>query len=193
MIMRLRSQPIIPFALGVLVVPVALAGLVAPAQPLAGAGLLPPRSFIPTKASGQDVAPPTNTPAGEAIKRLLEQQTADWNRGDLQAFAQGYKRAPDILFMSGNTLRRGYDGMLERYRQSYPTRERMGRLTFSGLEVQPLGPRFATTTGHFHLERTSAGGGDADGVFLLVLEETPNQGWKIVRDVTTALPAAGKP
>ena len=67
----------------------------------------------------------------------------------------------------------------------------MGRLTFSELEVQPLGSKFATATGHFHLERTAAGGGNADGFFLLVLEET-KEGWKIVRDDTTALPAAKK-
>ena len=187
MITRLSSISAFLFTVGVLV------ALVAPALPLAGAAPLTPRSFTLAIASGQDAALPTNTLAGEAIKRLLEQQTADWNRGDLLAFAQGYKHSPDIFFMSGNNVRRGYNEMLERYKQSYPTRERMGRLTFSGLEVQPLGPRFATTTGHFHLERTLAGGGDADGVFLLVLEETPNEGWKIVRDVTTALPAAGKP
>jgi ketosteroid isomerase-like protein len=63
----------------------------------------------------------------------------------------------------------------------------MGKLTFSQLEVQPLDERLATVTGHFHLDRTVAGGGNADGYFLLVLENTP-AGWKIVRDDTTALP-----
>jgi ketosteroid isomerase-like protein len=42
-------------------------------------------------------------------------------------------------------------------------------------------------TGHFHLERTAAGGGNSDGHFLLVFEKTPD-GWKVVRDDTTVPP-----
>jgi ketosteroid isomerase-like protein len=61
----------------------------------------------------------------------------------------------------------------------------MGTLSFSQLEVQPLDASFATVTGNFHLERTAAGGGNANGYFMLVFEHTP-QGWKIVRDDTTA-------
>lgn len=121
------------------------------------------------------------------IRGVLERQVADWNRGDLDAFATGYKNSPDILFI-GRTIEHGYAGMLAGYKAHYPTRESMGTLSFSGLMVQPLDDRFATTTGHFHLERTAKGGGNAEGFFLLVLEKTPG-GWKIVRDDTTSLPA----
>jgi ketosteroid isomerase-like protein len=125
------------------------------------------------------------SPAAE-IKAVLQQQAADWNRGDMEAFASGYKNSPDILFIS-RTIERGYAGMLAGYKAHYPTRDAMGTLSFSQLEVQPLDARFATTTGHFHLERTAKGGGNADGYFLLVLEKT-DAGWKVVRDDTTALP-----
>ena len=128
----------------------------------------------------------TSVSAAAAIHTLLEQQAADWNRGDLDAFATGYKNSPDILFI-GRTVEHGYAGMLAGYKAHYPTRVAMGTLRFSQLEVQPLDAHFATTTGHFHLERTPAGGGDADGFFLLVLEQTA-AGWKIVRDDTTSLP-----
>lgn len=121
-----------------------------------------------------------------AITTMLNRQADDWNRGDLDAFAKGYKNSPDILFI-GQTIRRGYAQMLAGYRTSYPNREAMGNLTFSGLEVQPLDDHFATVTGRFHLERTAAGGGDAGGHFMLVVEKTPD-GWKIVRDDTTADP-----
>jgi hypothetical protein len=63
----------------------------------------------------------------------------------------------------------------------------MGVLSFSELEVQP-DEHFVTVTGHFHLERSAAGGGNAGGFFLLVMEKTP-AGWKIVRDDTTNLPS----
>jgi ketosteroid isomerase-like protein len=127
-----------------------------------------------------------NTPDANAIRAVMDKSAADWNRGDIDTFATSYKNSPDILFI-GHAVSRGYAQMVATYHSTYPSRAAMGTLSFSQLEVQPLDQRFATTTGHFHLERTAAGGGNADGYFLLVLEKTPT-GWKIVRDDTTALP-----
>jgi ketosteroid isomerase-like protein len=135
---------------------------------------------IPSSVFCQATAKPAEK---DAILTMLNKQAVDWNHGDLEAFATGYKNSPDILFM-GRTIRRGYDQMLEGYRKSFPTKDAMGALTFSNLEVQPLDDHFATVTGRFHLERTAAGGGNAGGYYLLVVENTPS-GWKIVRDDTT--------
>jgi uncharacterized protein (TIGR02246 family) len=126
------------------------------------------------------------TPEAQAIRTVLDKQVDDWNRGDLDAFATGYKNSPDILFM-GAKISRGYQQMVETYRKGYSTKGKMGTLSFAGLEVQPLDEHFATVTGNYHLERTADGGGNADGYFLLVVEKTPG-GWKIVRDATTNLP-----
>ncbi len=130
--------------------------------------------------------PASHNATDQAILAVLNKSADDWNRGDLDAFAASYKNSPDILFVN-RTITRGYAQMLARYKANYPTPEKMGKLTFSQLEVQPLDERLATVTGHFHLDRTVAGGGNADGYFLLVLENTP-EGWKVVRDDTTALP-----
>jgi uncharacterized protein (TIGR02246 family) len=140
-------------------------------------------AFLALTASPVVLKAQNNTPAAQAIRAVLDKQVADWNRGDLEAFALGYKNSPDILFI-GSKISRGYDQMLNTYRTVYSTKEKMGTLSFSGLEVQPLDERFATVTGNFHLERTAAGGGNSDGHFMLVVEKTPN-GWKIVRDDTT--------
>ena len=132
------------------------------------------------------LAAAAQTNPAEAIFAVLNHSADDWNRGDIDAFATSYKNSPDILFI-GKQTSRGYAQMLATYKASYPTPEKMGTLTFTHLEVQPLDTHFATATGHFHLDRTPAAGGNADGYFLLVLELTPT-GWKIVRDDTTALP-----
>ena len=141
----------------------------------------------------QHVVPPdakeaaqVSTAVSSAIKSLLTRQAADWNRGDLDAFATGYKQSPGILFI-GTTVQHGYANMLAGYKAHYPSRAAMGNLSFSDLAVQALDANFATATGRFHLERPAAAGGNADGYFLLVLEHTA-QGWKIVRDDTTAVP-----
>ena len=151
---------------------------------LASLAILPAGPFAAAQATRSAPAP------APAITALLTRQASDWNRGDLDAFASGYKNAPDILFL-GRTIEHGYAGMLAGYKAHYPTRAAMGTLSFTQLAVQPLDERFATATGHFHLQRTAGGGGDADGYFLLVLERTA-AGWKIVRDDTTSLPAKAR-
>ena len=125
-------------------------------------------------------------PADSAIRAMMLKSVDDWNRHDLDAFATCYKNSPDILFI-GHRVSHGYDQMVATYKSVYGTPEKMGMLSFSVLETQPLDANFATVTGHFHLERTAAGGGNADGYFLLVVEHTP-AGWKIVRDDSTSLP-----
>lgn len=129
-----------------------------------------------------------SSPDLAAIRALMDRQTADWNRGDIDSFATGYKNSPDILFV-GRTVNRGYAAMLDRYHKGYPTPAAMGRLTFTNFEPVLLDAQFATATGNFHLERSTAGGGNADGIFSLVFEKTP-AGWKIIRDHTTAFPSS---
>jgi uncharacterized protein (TIGR02246 family) len=119
----------------------------------------------------------------DVIKVLLAQEEA-WNRGDLEAFSQSYKDSPDTLFIT-STVSRGFSGLLDAYRRNYPNRAAMGTLTFSGLEVHPLDDRFAVVVGRYNLERGKKDGGNAEGIFSLVLEKT-DKGWKIVVDHTTS-------
>ena len=118
----------------------------------------------------------------DVVKVLLAQERA-WNKGDMAGFASGYKNSPDTLFL-GSELARGFDQMVARYQKNYPNKETMGRLTFSELEPHLLDDRFATVTGQFQLERTKKGGGNASGIFSLVLEKTA-EGWKIILDHTS--------
>ncbi|HEY8998344.1 MAG TPA: nuclear transport factor 2 family protein [Edaphobacter sp.] len=118
----------------------------------------------------------------DVIKVLLAQENA-WNNGDLQTFAEAYKQAPDILFIT-NSISRGYDGLAESYKRDYPTRASMGTLGFSEIEVKPLDERFAVVIGRYRLERGKKEGGNATGYFSLVMEKT-DKGWKIIVDHTT--------
>ena len=118
----------------------------------------------------------------DVVKVLLNQQTA-WNRGDIDAFAQSYKDAADTLIVT-HQISHGFAGLVEEYKHDYPTRAAMGTLTFSELEARPLDDNFAVVVGKYHLERSKKEGGNADGVFSVVLEKTP-KGWKIVLDHTT--------
>ncbi len=121
--------------------------------------------------------------AEEQIRQVLTDQTAAWNRGDIAAFATTYVNSPDLVFI-GKSVSRGYSQMLERYRQNYPTPEKMGKLRFSDLEIKVLDAKYANVLGRFHLERMAEAGGNADGVFTLLFTKTA-QGWKIIQDHTS--------
>ena len=116
------------------------------------------------------------------IRRVLTEQQAAWNRGDIPAFLEGYWHSPELTFAGSDGIVRGYGGLTERYRKTYPDKARMGELEFSGLEIRSLGTDSALVLGHWHLKRTV---GDAGGVFSLVFHRFP-VGWRIIHDHTSA-------
>jgi ketosteroid isomerase-like protein len=60
----------------------------------------------------------------------------------------------------------------------------MGQLTFSGIEILPLGTEYASVLGKWHLDRPRAAGGEAGGIFTLLFRKTET-GWKIILDHTS--------
>ena len=52
----------------------------------------------------------------------------------------------------------------------------MGKLTFSHLAIRILDANYAVATGNFHLQRTTAGGGNADGIFSLLFKRDRRAG-----------------
>ena len=117
----------------------------------------------------------------DEIKAMLKNSEAAWNRGDLAAFASDYEDAPTTTFVGREVTRGGVDAILARYQRGYPTADARGTLTFSEIEVRPLGEGYALAIGRFALKRNAAGGGDASGRFTLVLRKTA-KGWKIIHD-----------
>jgi uncharacterized protein (TIGR02246 family) len=119
----------------------------------------------------------------QAIRRVLDDQTQAWNRGDIDAFMNGYEDSPDTVFI-GKKFQRGYEAVRRRYHDQYPTSEKMGRLTFSNLSVELLSADYASVTGAFQLMRAPSAGGNLSGVFSLLFRRTP-AGWKIILDHTS--------
>lgn len=117
------------------------------------------------------------------IRGVIEAQQAAWNRGDVEGFMSGYE-ASDATTFVGAGITRGYQKVLENYKRRYPTKEKMGRLTFSDLEVKPLGAEYASVIGKWHLARSADAGGDVGGIFTLLFRQTTG-GWKIILDHTS--------
>ncbi len=121
-----------------------------------------------------------------AILEVLMNQQANWNRGDVDAFLEGYWHSPELTFSGSSGTARGWDAVLARYKKTYADRDATGQLEFSRLEFRFLGPDAALVLGHWHLTRAK---GDIGGVFSLVWQRFP-EGWKIIHDHTSAVDPA---
>ena len=118
--------------------------------------------------------------AEAAIRRVLSDQQAAWNRQDLEGFMAGYWNSPELTFFSGARESKGWQAALERYRNTYQSAgHAMGHLEFANLRVEMLGADAAFVRGEFHL--TMPDGKTPHGLFTLVFRRFP-EGWKIVHD-----------
>ena len=120
---------------------------------------------------------------GDQIRQVLDAQAAAWNRGDIPAFMEGYDKSDSTTFV-GTGVTKGHAQVLANYLKRYPTRENMGALKFTDLDMRMLGRDYAVVIGHFHLDRSVQAGGEASGIFTLLFHRG-GQGWKIILDHTS--------
>jgi ketosteroid isomerase-like protein len=122
----------------------------------------------------------TGTPqdAKAAIRAVLDAQRDAWNRGDLKGYMDGYDRSPNTEFVGGDTITRGWQTVLDRYKKNYNSREKMGVLTFSEVEITMLSKDAALVLGRWHLKRAND---EPHGTFSLLFRKT-KAGWRIVHD-----------
>ena len=145
---------------------------------------LPVMFLITIYASAQT---PANTAPGDpkaAVEQVLLKQQDAWNHRDLDAFMSGYWNSPELTFFSGAKETAGWQATLDRYRATYasPGHE-MGKLDFSALRIEILGPEAAFVRGVWHL--TMSDGKTPHGLFTLTFRKFP-EGWKIIHDHTSA-------
>ena len=119
--------------------------------------------------------------AASEIEKVMDTQAAAWNRGDIDGFMAGYWHSEKLVFVSGADVTRGWQPTLDRYKKSYDTRDKMGVLTFSDLEVTMLGKNAAVVLGSWALKRSTD---NPHGKFTLTFRKF-REGWRIVMDHTS--------
>lgn len=117
-----------------------------------------------------------------AIRAVIGAQREAWNRGDVAGYMDGYARSKDTVFVSGDSVTRGWQTVLDRYQKNYDSREKMGTLTFSDLEIKPINNDTAIVIGRWHLQRAKD---EPHGRFTLIFRRT-KEGWRIVHDHTSS-------
>lgn len=115
------------------------------------------------------------------VLAVMTQQSAAWNRGDIEGFMRGYWNSDKLVFASGDSVTRGWQPTLERYKKSYDSRAKMGTLIFSDTEVTVISKDAAVVLGSWSLAREKD---NPKGKFTLIFRRFKD-GWKIVHDHTS--------
>jgi ketosteroid isomerase-like protein len=141
-------------------------------------------AFAALLAAGAAATSQGDPGAVRAVRAILDRQVADWNKADLDGFLSGYWNSPKVVFQSGGQRIDGFEAMRERYQKRYRADGKaMGRLEFSALDIEPLGPEAVLARGRWRLAMPD--GTRPGGLFTVIFRRLP-EGWKIVHDHTSA-------
>ena len=138
-------------------------------------------TLITGTVGGVLIAAQPRADSAAEIRAVMSAQVAAWNQGDIDGFMRGYARSDATEFVSGDRLTRGWQTVRDRYQKKYDSREKMGTLSFSQIEITALGPDAALVLGRWKLLRKSD---RPHGFFTLLFRRTP-AGWRIVHDHTS--------
>ncbi|MEO8574178.1 MAG: nuclear transport factor 2 family protein, partial [Pyrinomonadaceae bacterium] len=101
------------------------------------------------------------------VVAVMDEQAAAWNRGDVEAFMRGYWNSKDLVFVSGDGVTYGWQPTLDRYKKNYSSREKMGALKFSDLQIDVISKDAAVVLGSWALTRAND---NPKGKFTLIFK-----------------------
>lgn len=119
-------------------------------------------------------------PAETAVRSLMSEQQAAWNRGDIAGFMVHYWNSDSLTFIGSKGVTYGWQQTLDNYKKAYPDKKAMGELTFTLIEVQEVSPSSVYVIGKWHLEKEKPAGGH----FTLLWKKIGHK-WVIVSDHTS--------
>jgi ketosteroid isomerase-like protein len=114
----------------------------------------------------------------KTILAILEKQDAAWNRGDIDAFMEGYWESDSLKFIGKSGVTYGYTNTLNNYKKGYPDTAAMGKLSFHIIKVEKLSTRYYSVVGKWFLKRSI---GDVGGHYTLLFRRIKGK-WVIVQD-----------
>lgn len=112
------------------------------------------------------------------ILGILDKQTQAWNRGDIDAFMNGYWENDSLMFIGKSGVTYGWNNTLNNYKKGYPDTAAMGKLTFTLIQVKKLSGKYYHVTGKWFLKRSV---GDVGGYYTLLFRKIRGR-WVIISD-----------
>lgn len=91
-----------------------------------------------------------------AIRKVIADMQAAWNRGDFRGYMDGFLN-PGVVFVSRGRFQDGWQGTLDHYVRDYGgAPEKRGTLRFFDIKVEMLAPDAAQLISRYTLDRPNA-------------------------------------
>ncbi|MGB3464667.1 MAG: nuclear transport factor 2 family protein [Cyclobacteriaceae bacterium] len=135
-------------------------------------------AFTLSETKAQDQEPYSLSTAEKQIIKLMDEQEACWNEGNLDCFMKSYWKSDNLVFIGKAGPKYGWKTTLTNYRKSYPDKRAMGKLKFEIIAIDVLSGDSAFVIGKWQLNRKD---GDLSGHFTLLWKRIEGQ-WVIVAD-----------
>jgi len=118
--------------------------------------------------------------AGDAvsIRKVLDEQIKEWNKGNIEGFMQGYWRNDSLMFIGKSGINWGWQKTLDNYRKNYPDTIAMGKLSYDIILVKEISPEYYYVVGKWMLTRSI---GNLGGHYNLLFRKINGQ-WLIIAD-----------
>jgi ketosteroid isomerase-like protein len=116
-----------------------------------------------------------------SIRRIMTDQAAAWNKGNIDDFMKGYWNNDSLVFVGQSGLSYGYNTALANYKKHYDSPDKMGQLFFTLLSIKKLSADYCFVLGKWLLKRKA---GDIGGIYSLLFRKIDGR-WQIVVDHTS--------
>lgn len=116
-----------------------------------------------------------------SIRRIMTDQAAAWNKGNIDDFMKGYWNNDSLVFVGQSGLSYGYKTALANYKKHYDSPDKMGQLFFTLLSIKKISPDYCFVLGKWLLKRKA---GDIGGIYSLLFRKIDGR-WQIVVDHTS--------
>jgi ketosteroid isomerase-like protein len=113
-----------------------------------------------------------------AVRKILNEQTAAWNLGDVEGFMKGYWQNDSLMFIGKSGITYGWTNTLNNYKKGYPDTTAMGKLSFNIIKVVLLSTEYYYVVGKWNLKRSI---GDLSGHYTLLFKKIVGN-WVIIAD-----------
>ena len=116
-----------------------------------------------------------------AVRKLLSDQQAAWNRGNIDEFMEGYWKNDSLTFTGKSGVTYGWTKTINNYKRNYPDKAAMGKLSFTIISANNLSTSWYHVIGKWRLDRSSD---NLEGYFTLLFKKI-NGKWLIIADHTS--------
>lgn len=121
-----------------------------------------------------------NSSVVATIAESMKIQEKAWNTGNIEGFMEYYWKSDSLKFIGSKGITYGWQKTLDNYLKGYPTKEAMGKLTFTLIECSQLSDTSVYVIGKWELAKDKPVGGH----FTLLWKKLDGK-WVIVADHTS--------